>query len=156
MVCLIAVAMLLLLNACHTQKPHFRQEISVLDYAAASLDGKILLTESPSVSFDYISLASVVVSETSGYEVLETTVETKVEKDFGDTLYAASAPREKKIERNTYGEFKEASPQSALLAAANAANNMGGDAIIGLKVQPILSGFTTIGYSVSGMVVKRR
>lgn len=158
---IISAALVAMLSSCSVPKTAFIQSIHVLDYAAASQGGKILLTEAPSVSFEYTSLASVLITEESGYEIAERTTKTKVEEGFGETFGAAPVRIEKQVESIILGDkYRSASPQSALDAAAKAALKMGGDAIIGLKVEPIYSELgkerTPVGYSVTGMVIKRK
>lgn len=156
---ILAVALLAFSSCSSSSKPIFTQQVYTVDYKTAGLDGKILLTESPSVSFDYESLGSIIVEQRSGYEVLSSDVKTKITKGYGDTFDSSSYYTKTTVDR-TLGKYLQATPETALMAASKAAQEMGGDAIIGLKHSFIyeLVGTSTnvVGYTVSGMVVKRK
>lgn len=156
----IPVCMLvMLLSACKTvEGPHYYTLVSAIDYYSVGLNGKILLTESNSISGDYESLGSIVVAPHSGYEVLEAkTTSTEVVVDDG--IYGAHKESKSETKYKT-GKWKTATYQSALEEAVKKAVEMGGDAIINLKLttqicEPYVGKFVSEPV-VTGMVIKRK
>lgn len=149
----------MLLSACKTvEVPHYTTLVSAIDYYSVGLNGKILLTESNSISGDYESLGSIVVTQQSGYEVLETkTTSTEVVVDDG--WYGSHTETKSKTKYKT-GEWKTATYQSALEDAVKKAVEMGGDAIINLKLssqtrEPYVGKFVNDPV-ITGMVIKRK
>lgn len=150
-----------LLTGCGPSKPPiFTQNVGYVDYYSTGLNGKILITESNSVSFDYIALGSIVVDESPGYESISAVTKTK-EVLTDDELYGAKRQKKKIVKYET-GEWRSASLSSALKAAVATADAMGGDAIINLHYEPIrvynesAARYINRGIRVSGMVVKRK
>ena len=147
---ILAIACALAMSSC--QRPVFHHEVyTVLDYVAASLDGKVLLTEASTVCFDYTPIASIAVREYDGHEIKQVSTETKVVTDFGDDFNSKPIAREKQIEHVSYGDFRHSTPQSVLEATAAAAYKMGGDAVFGIEIKA-----TSRGYTAFGTVVKRK
>lgn len=159
-----SMALLLLVSGC--AKPMFLQQMYYIDYYSGGLNGKVFITESPSVSFDYEPLGSIVVSEESGY-VSKNKDTFKVYKLKGDDVYAGNLPwsKEEQEAANLSNIYRGADYESALQAASTKAIEMGGDAIIGLNIKSW--GYRTqlngnkhkdvaMLIIVSGMVVKRK
>ncbi len=120
---------------------YYGQSASFVDYSKYD----IFLTEANSVSFDYEAIGSVNVCVTSG-----------VDKNKKET-----AKRENKSMDNIYedgnrrSDYRVATLSEALYLAVNEAKSKGGNAIIGLQYNSIVSVNGTIKWYVSGMVVKR-
>lgn len=151
-----------LLSGCRMHYP-FMQEVYSVDYRAAGLDGKVFLTESNSVGFDYTPISSISIYERSG--------QVKSEKQEREQEKKAKKPKPKWDE--IYGDWdrsdsgkkslkgwRDCSYQSALEKASRTAVDMGGDAIINLKMEYVPTfdkDNTKIGsVYVTGMVVKRK
>ena len=130
----------ILLSACTPRVtiPPFIQEAYMLNYNEIA-GPHFLITESNSVSFDYIGIGSLVVYEKSGGGDLVTTTI----KD-NDAIYGSHKNKELKGRRN-------ANIHSALERAVAEAKAAGGDAIINLKTNHE-GDYVTI----TGMVVKRK
>lgn len=173
---LLCASSLIALNSCssmlNVSKPVFSQSVRSVNYYKAGLDGKVLLTESNSVAFDYVSLASIVVVEKGGYtsvkEVVPNNASPKKEKSpsKNDDIYFSKAKPEKTTKKLDYSNYQEATYMSALKRASEEALEMGGDAIIGLELGTAQTwveglGKNNPGYwrydglKVSGMVVRR-
>lgn len=154
-------AMTLLLTSCKsmtTVAPEFYSDVNVLDYYKIGLDGKILLTESNSVNFEYESLGSIVVTQYSGYEMIEKSTSTKESVD-DDAIYGARKVTKSKTKYKK-GPWKNASYKTELEEAVKKTVEMGGDAIINLKLQviPNASNTESVSYTryISGMVIRRK
>lgn len=153
-------------SSCSTSIPKtpYTETVYSINYYSAGLDGRILLTESPSVAFDYTSLASVLVEVRSGYEVLDSKTEYKTVTEFGDSFDSSPVHRAVPKTSYTFGKYITANPEAGLRKASEKALELGADAIIGLKIDPIIettvSGSQVInthaGYTISGMAVKRK
>lgn len=152
---LVAAVMTLVMSSCVSQLPKFRSNVYSLDYYKLGHNGKILLSESNSYSGEYESIGSIIVDQKSGHVRIETEKSTKkVRVSDGDDIYGTE-PEYKTETKYKTGDFKQATFSTALEEAVDAAERMGGDAIINLRynVIPDQPGFIV---SVSGMVIKRK
>lgn len=129
-----------LLTACSSKVtiPPFVQEAYMLKYNEIA-GPNFLITESNSVSFDYVGIGSLVVYEKSGGGDL---VNIKIKDN--DAIYDSHNKKELMGRRN-------ANIYSALERAVAEAKAAGGDAIINLKTHHE-GDFVTV----TGMVVKRK
>lgn len=161
------IGVALLMSACSVKstKTPYAEMVYTIDYYTAGLDGKVLLTEATSVSFDYVSLGSILVEARNGYEVIGTKTSIRRYKDFNENFNGRAVEKEETIVENEYGKYIQANPAAVLRKASEAALEMGGDAIIGLRLTPLVDidvddkGDTHrrhYGYNISGMVVKRK
>lgn len=129
-ICLIAAA----LASCETPLK-FEQNYGFIDYAAFP---GMFLTESNSVSFEYLPVASLYAEELTGqFQGVKKKV--KNNEIYGEEYEIVD------------GNNRYASPQSALAFAIERARDLGGNGIINLHIQRI-----DRGYSVTGMVIKRK
>lgn len=138
---LIAIAALSLTSCM----PKFTQSCYVLDYQQANQGGKVFFSESNSVSFDYVPIASIIVVEKDG--VVRSKI--KPSKDDGEIYGTQEALH--KISPSK--DYRLATCTSALNYAAKCCLEMGGDAIINLQFDKI-EGQEAV--YVKGMVIKRR
>ena len=148
---LLTVSMMtLFLSSCVViPKPVYSSDVYYLDYFKLGHDGKILLSESNSYSGEYQSIGSIIVEQISGYEQILVSTSTSNER-IGDDIYGEKNVVKKKA-KYKLGEFKEANFSSALEEAVAVAEEMGGNAIINLKITtPVDSSVR-----VTGMVIKR-
>lgn len=142
------IAVMVLVLSMASCKIPFKQEAYFLDYQKIGL-GKVLLTESNSVSFDYESIGSLYVVEESGFEK-----ERKVKKhndDYYDNLGFRSDSPEYSYSSKGY---RKASVESALRRAVGEAMESGGDAIINLKYKYEYNKQRDC-WIVTGMIVRR-
>lgn len=160
-----ATAAVIALAGCSAMKYPFLQEVYCVDYHSAGLGGKVFLTESNSVSFDYTPIASITVHERSGQVKSDKQIEQKEqgkqkrERPKGDDIYGEwESNKEPKVLKG----WRNTSFQSALEKASRTAIEMGGDAIINLQMQyiPYVEGSPNQEFNnqvyVKGMVVKRK
>lgn len=150
---LMAVLMTLVISSCVTVKPSpFTSNVYYLDYYKLGHNGKILLSESNSFSGEYQSIGSIIVSQTSGHVKIETEKSTKkVKVSDVDDIYGIE-PEYKTETKYKTGDYKQATFSTALEEAVNAAEDMGGDAIINLQFKQPDSQSVVV----SGMVIKRK
>lgn len=128
-----------ILTSCMPSLTPFVQDVYILNYnEIAGFD--FLITESNSVSFDYIGIGSIVVHEETGGG----TIITKEIKDSNDDIYGNMKTQEIK-------GVRKANVYSALERAVEEAKSAGGDGIINLKTQAF-NGEVTI----TGMIIKRK
>lgn len=130
---LCAVAALMMCS-CETANK-FQQSAGFIDY---SMFHGMFLTESNSVSFEYLPIGSLYAEEISGeYQIVKKKIGNN--EIYGDEYAVVD------------GKYRHASPQSALAFAADKAKEMGGNGIINLRIEKIDGG-----YCVTGMVIKRK
>ena len=147
---IVALLTLMFTVSCVT-KDAFVQVIGYMDYQMIG-HGKVFISESNSVSFEYTPIASITVSELSGH-VIKTKKAKKNEpttnESVGDDIYYAS----EKDKTN----YREASYVSALKRAVAICENNGGDGIINLKYR---SEYDYESHkwivAVTGMIIKRK
>lgn len=150
---LLIVCAVLTLAACKTKNPYI-QYSTVIDYYKGGLNGKVLLTEATSVTWDYEAVGSVYAECRDGYEVLDSTIVSKydpiAEYNYRDTKHV----------KYKLGDYKYADVTTTLEEASRKALANGGDAIICLRVNNIMDEvngkWTVIGYTVTGMAVRRK
>ncbi|MBD5275132.1 MAG: hypothetical protein HDS37_03400 [Bacteroides sp.] len=143
--CFILGALALSVSSC---APKFSQVSYFVDYRQAA-DGKVFLTESNSVSFDYTPIGSILIEETAGNfkEYKEMSEKSKV-RDI-DPIYGDYQPYMSK-------GYRFPTAASALDYVANKALEMGGDGIINLKMVSTKSKDNRMQLVISGMVIKRK
>ncbi|UVS09697.1 hypothetical protein NXY26_06920 [Parabacteroides distasonis] len=112
------------------------------------------MTESNSVSFDYMPIGSVTAKVNSGYEVKD--VNTKEYID--DAVYSGDPSVKLNI---NYGKYIKATTDKAIEELYNRAVENDANGIIGLSITPITEtnqqfGTVITGYFVSGMAIKRQ
>lgn len=136
----------LIFTSC--MKIPYTSTVTVIDYSYFSKKG-FFITESPSVSFDYESVGSIMVSVQSGHNVIEG--EKKVSKSiFGGEIETYSS---------VMGKYRAATIDDALDLIYDESIKAGANGLINLKISPITvyqSGQTYVtGYIVNGMAIKR-
>lgn len=142
---IITLCAILALSSCKVHQ--LRHETYYLDYQEAG-QGKVFLTESNSVSFDYEPLGSILVKEISGVSKKLVAVSNKERRP--DDLYGPG-PASKTVEEYTF-----ATGQRAINYAVQQAIELGADGIINLRVEavnPPKEPFTIV---VTGMAIKRK
>ena len=131
---LICIIALVAMTSCEPALK-FQQSAGFIDYA---MFPGMFITESNSVNFDYSPIGSLYAEEISGeYQIVKKKVGT--DELYGDEYAVVD------------GSYRHASPQSALAFAVKKAQDMGGNGIINLRISR-----ETGGYSVTGMVIKRK
>ena len=118
----------------------YEKNLMYIDYASISKTYDLFLTEANSVNFEYEPIGSVEVTELSGVVTSDYIVE------HADDIYGNSMKKGHKV---------HASPESAVSSAAKLAKEKGGNGIINLKIQYVFINNKS-GYSISGMVIKRK
>lgn len=136
----------LIFTSC--MKIPYTSTVTVIDYSYFSKKG-FFITEAPSVSFDYESVGSIMVSVQSGHNVIEG--EKKVSKSiFGGEIETYSS---------VMGKYRAATIDDALDLIYDESIKAGANGLINLKISPITvyqSGQTYVtGYIVNGMAIKR-
>ena len=129
--------------------PKFSQTAYFVDYQQAA-EGKVFITESNSVSFDYTPIGSILVEEVAGkykeqLSLSDRQAFKKTDPIYGDLDQSAS--------KNSY---RYPNAESALDYAANSALKMGGDGIINLKMVSSMSNDKRPMLTITGMVIKRK
>ena len=129
--------------------PKFSQRSYFVDYRQAA-DGKVFITESNSVSFEYAPVGSLLVEEIAG--------KFKEQKVLTDQQsYRKTDPIYGDIDQSaTKSSYRTPSATSALDYAANCALQMGGDGIINLKMVSSMSNDKRPMLTITGMVIKRK
>jgi hypothetical protein len=126
---IVALLTLMFTVSCVT-KDAFVQVIGCMDYQKIG-HGKVFISEANSVSFEYTPIVSIIVTESSGH-VIKTKKAKKNEptpnESVGDDIYYASEK-----DKTEYGDYREASYESALERAVAICESKGGDGIINLK-----------------------
>lgn len=150
-----------LLTGCSIiPKTMYVGSVSIVDYSPYSDEG-FFITESNSVSFDYQPVSSVTAVFRSGYasvEIVEKENQKPKSKQTDDVYSGRIASGRIKT-----GDFVEATPQSALEELYRKSVEIGANGIINLKISTFTEGgvdnlgkpVTLIGYSASGMAIKR-
>lgn len=147
---IVALLTLMFTVSCVT-KDAFVQVIGCMDYQKIG-HGKVFISESNSVSFEYTPIASINVIESSGH--VSKTKKAKANKpnineSVGDDIYYAS--------EKDKTDYREASYESALKRAVAACEDKGGDGIINLKYR---SEYDYENHKwiigVTGMIIKRK
>ena len=138
---------------CSVAKFPYIQESSIIDYSKYSKKG-FFMTESNSVSFDYMTIGSVTAKVNSGYEVKD--VNTKEYID--DAVYSGDPSVKLNI---NYGKYIKATTDKAIEELYNRAVENDANGIIELSITPITEtnqqfGTVITGYFVSGMAIKRQ
>lgn len=149
---MLCLSLMWITSACAPTQWFTTYEASV-DYYKAGLDGKVFITESNSVSFDYIPIGSIYIYQEHGYiKNSESPSMTVVE---GDPIYGTTERKE------YYGkkkDFRWATYESVLRAASERAIEMEGDGIINIKLslRPDKNNRNVLYPAVEGMVIKRK
>lgn len=141
---LLSISFLLALGSCKAPMTH---ATFYIDYKEAG-QGKVFITESNSVSFDYEPLGSILVEEASGF--VKVTVPTTEKERNEDPLYGPGQSTK------TVSSYSLATAQSALNYAAQEAIRLGGDGLINLNLSASRGKSGELVVSVSGMVIKRK
>lgn len=141
-----------LITSCSVlPKYPYVQESSILDYTAYTSKG-FFITESNSVSFDYKAIGSVSAKVESGYII--TGVKSKAVPN--DDIYKGDGRTTSKVK---YGGFKMANQNDALKEICDRAMEEGGNGIINLNIEPIISttqyGTGVTGYFITGMAIRK-
>lgn len=141
-----AIVALSILNSCSNK---FIQNSYFVDYWTAGLDGKVFLTESNSVSFEYEPIGSILIEEIQGQDKVavftsEKSIYKKTDPIYNDNSNSASKTT-----------LRMPSYSSALQCASKEALRMGGDGIINIKATSTLVDKRNAIY-VSGMIIKRK
>lgn len=144
--CFILGALALSVSSC---VPKFIQRTYFVDYQKAA-GGKVFITESNSVSFDYTPVGSLLVEEIQGQYKEKKTLSDKQAYKKTDPIYGDVDQSSGK----SYMRFPDA--ESALDYAAKQALDMGGDAIINLQMVPSVYEGKRQMLIVKGMVIKRK
>ena len=139
-----AALLLFSLSAC---SPKLTQRVYLVDYVEAG-QGKVFISESNSVSFDYEPLSSIIVEEFPGIVKTVVPVSGKESGRGGDPIYGDN--KDAKVIQN----YQKATAQSALNYAARKVIEMGGDGLINLKMSTFVEGGKNA-VQISGMVIKR-
>ena len=138
-----------LASCASIKSPRFIQRAYFVDYQQAA-GGKVFITESNSVSFDYTPVGSLLVEEISGMEKKPKDISVKQAYKQTDPIYG-DAPQS-----SGKSYYRSPDAESALDYAAKKALDMGGDAIINLQVVPSVYEGGRQMLIVKGMVVKRK
>lgn len=139
------------LSGCSSLKNPFILESVVIDYSKYSEKG-FFISESNSVSFEYIAIGSVLSRSESGFEVVDI-----AEKDSkgSDGIYRAE-----KVPNIKYGKYREAYLVEVLDGLYERCISLGADGLIGLKTETIytvINGKSYVtGFAASGMAIKRK
>ena len=128
--------------------PKFSQVSYFVDYRQAA-GGKVFLTESNSVSFEYNPVGSILIEETAGTFKEYKEMSEKEKSRNLDPIYGDYQPDMSK-------GYRFPTAASALDYAANKALEMGGDGIINLKMVSTRSKDKRMQLVISGMVIKRK
>ena len=127
--------------------PKFTQVAYALDYQKAG-KGRVFITESNSVNFDYEPIASLVVVEEEGKSVSKV----EIAEEKGDEVYGPQST----IKVKTKG-WRDANLYSALEFAVEQCEKMGGDGIINLRNRTITNSVGHVtSVEVTGMVIRRK
>lgn len=151
---LIVALLTLMFTVSCAPKNAFVQVIGYMDYQKIG-HGKVFISESNSVSFEYTPIASITVIELSGH-VIKTKKANKNKpthnESVGDDIYYASEK-----DKTEYGDYREASYESALKRAVAICENNGGDGIINLKYNSKYDEESHEWFiTVEGMIIKRK
>ncbi len=158
---LLSAFILVSLSGCKISQPvtWFQNGVYSVDYFKAGLNGKVFITESNSVNFEYDPVGSITVEQKSGYLDSGKSEKVQILGEKGDPIYGNSDKMETKTKRKK-GEWKSATYESVLEEASRAALEMGGDAIINLKLERAIDyvANSPVGSHpyITGMVVKRK
>lgn len=160
---LIYLAFVLVLSSCGIIAPKtiFVSSVTWVDYKPYSDQG-FFITESNSVSFDYIPVSSLSSIYRSGYASVDMIDNTdRKERGYRDDVYSKTIQtRNTKVE---VGDFIEATPQDALDELYRKAVELGANGIINLRIGAFTEigtdnrgdYITLIGYTATGMAIKR-
>ena len=126
--------------------------LTAVDYNRFSEDG-FFISESNSVNFEYEPISSVMAAVTSGYVREEIIAENTPNKKYKDDVYGST---------NTKGKMRhvKATPDYVTDILVEEAKAKNANGIINFKFEPIreyskLLGWQIVGYSASGMAIKR-
>lgn len=150
LLCAVCVIFFSLTSCFPTQK--FSRTLSFVDFSSYTKDG-FFLTELESVPFDYTTIGTMSVSETSGVdkEYVQDAKEATGFKKYEDGIYGSPS-------KKTDKHWRSANFYSCLDALVEEAKFAGGDGIVKLQMG---FGFDKEGrwdgsLNVSGMVIKRK
>lgn len=132
--------------------PKLSQKAYLVDYRTASQNGKVFISESNSVNFEYEPIGSLIVIEKPGAVDKKKVSFTAAGDSSTDPIYGEEKNIIKKYLNQTY---QSASIQSALNFAADQAIQLGGDGIINLKMEILIMNKEEVA-QISGMVIKRK
>ncbi len=139
----------LLVPSCSVKYP-YRKYATVIDFTEITKSG-FYITESNSVSFNYIPLGSLTSVVESGYEVLGSNA-----GDSSDDIYKLNSSK------ISYGDYIQAEPNEAIDELVSLSKEMGANGIINLKMNynPAIydkngNVITASSYVVTGMAIKR-
>ncbi len=140
-----------LITSCSVVKRPYIQESAILDYTTYTSKG-FFISESNSVSFNYKAIGSVSAKVESGY-VIKGVKEKAVPSD---DIYKGNVSTTSKVK---YGGFKMANQNDALKEICERAMEEGGNGIINLNIEPIIStnqyGTSVTGYFITGMAIRK-
>jgi uncharacterized protein YbjQ (UPF0145 family) len=134
---------------CSAIKYPYIQDAGMIDYSKYAEKG-FFITESNSVSFEYIPIGSVSARSVSGYEA----VGIKIGKELlGDDVYPVNRNDKAKIK---YGKFIEGTPERAIEELYKKAVKWKANGIIGLTITPITTtNPVSEGFFVTGMAIRK-
>ena len=132
------------LCSCATTKYAAITRASLIDYSEYTKNG-FFITESNTLNKEYAPVASLQVECRSGYELI-TPAQTRT--DNSGTVWTVKAAK--------YGEYKQATPESAVAAFVSLAKESGANGIINLEITVLTpnTGKLDGGFLVSGMAIK--
>ena len=150
------ITLVLLLSSCISPKTVYNENSHFIDYGYFAEKG-FFITESNSVSFDYVPVGNVSTIAQAGRLPISNRKANKTTKIIGDDLYSSKAKKEVK-----YGEWKTASIDDALDLIYQQAIKQGANGLINIKIeylptQTVIEGklYHGPGYRISGMAIKR-
>lgn len=139
------IFMLAVLVSCTTtQQPS--QYVAYFDYATIAHKYNIEFRENDNVLFDYETLGSFYIRETSSYIVTKTKSKTVSEKMYDQFN---GIPEEKTVKK----DFVPATAESILDTAGKIASSYGGDYVLNLTIETEDHGTSWVA---TGLVVKRK
>lgn len=142
---LLFLVFIAILSSCGTQ---YHCVTGYMDYSKYANQG-FFITEAPTVPFNYTPVGSMTVTEYSGKDkgyIANESAVSEEDKKFDD-LYGNT--------RKKTSHWHDASPDGALAAIVERAKFFKADGIIGVRFETVYSNKTVIGYTVSGMLIKR-
>lgn len=143
----------ILIASCSIYIPYSLNTYSI-DYSKYTKDG-FFITESNSVSFDYDPVASVGAKETTGYTNAKEYEAIKSSKIKEDSVYGNSLEGRKEKRSPNPNTKVYATLETAIDAIVSETKQLGGNAIIGIKIADLGSSEFPE-YLVTGMAVKRK
>ncbi|MDX3913813.1 MAG: membrane lipoprotein lipid attachment site-containing protein [Pseudosphingobacterium sp.] len=146
-----------LLSACSIYQQPAIYEASGIDYSKYSSNG-FFISESNSVSFDYVPISSVSATVADGYVQKSIDGLQRKSNQKKDNVYSDKSPVNS--ERFSKGEYVEFTVSDAVELLYKRSTDLGANGIINLKIRRV-SGYDKkgywkgIGYEATGMAIKK-